>query len=310
MNRRQFFGSVAVGAVAGNALRAMAQEPPSDVLNWGGPVLDIHLHGRGPDGEWAHMQGCGVSHAQLLTSVTAEAHVKEEMAKHAGRLKYSASVDPARADAIDVLRNAIKGGATGFGEMKSRSKADSAEMKRVYELAAELRVPVTIHFADYGQFEGDTAYNEGITRFAAVLEAYPRTTFIGHADAFWANISADVPPTAYPTGPIKPGGISDKLLSNYSNLYADMSANSCRNALARDPGFIREFLNRHQNKLMFGSDCSCRDGRGTGQGSQQPLIKGKCVARETLGALKELAPPVIFRKIVWENGAKLFDFKA
>ena len=61
---------------------------------------------------------------------------------------------------------------------------------------------------------------------------------------------------------------------------------------------------------MFGSDCSCRDGRGTGQGSQQPLIKGKCVARETLSALKELAPPVIFRKIAWENGAKLFGFKA
>jgi predicted TIM-barrel fold metal-dependent hydrolase len=307
MNRRQFFGSVAVSAVA---LKVMAQETPGDVPNWGGPVLDIHLHAKGPDGEWAHMQGCGVSHAQLLTSVTAEAHVKEEMAKHDGRLKYSASIDPARADALDLLRNAIKGGATGLGEMKSRSKADSAEMKRVYELAAELRVPVTIHFADYGQFEGDTTYNEGITRFAAVLEAYPRTTFIGHADAFWANISADVPPTAYPTGPIKPGGITDKLLSNYSNLYADMSANSCRNALARDPGFIREFLNRHQNKLMFGSDCSCRDGRGTGQSSQQPLIQGKCVARETLGALKELAPPVIFRKIAWENGAKLFNFKA
>jgi hypothetical protein len=127
MNRRQFFGSVAVSAVA---LKVMAQETPGDVPNWGGPVLDIHLHAKGPDGEWAHMQGCGVSHAQLLTSVTAEAHVKEEMAKHDGRLKYSASIDPARADALDLLRNAIKGGATGLGEMKSRSKADSAEMKR------------------------------------------------------------------------------------------------------------------------------------------------------------------------------------
>jgi hypothetical protein len=61
---------------------------------------------------------------------------------------------------------------------------------------------------------------------------------------------------------------------------------------------------------MFGSDCSCRDGRGAGQSSQQPLIKGKCVARETLGALKELASPAVFRKIAWENGAKLFGFSA
>lgn len=272
-------------------MQSRAQDLPSDVPNWGGPVLDVHLHAKGPGGEWTHMQGCGVSHAQLLTNPAAESHVKEELAKHPGHLKYSVGMDPARADAIEMLRNAVKGGATGFGEMKSRSKADGPEMKRVYELAAELRVPVTIHFADYGQFDGDTPYNEGITRFEAILKAYPRTTFIGHADAFWANISAEVPPTSYPTGPIKPGGITDTLLGKYPNLHADMSANSCRNALARDPDFIRRFLVRHQNKLMFGSDCSCRDGRGTGQGSQQPLIKGKCVARETLGALKELASP-------------------
>ena len=61
---------------------------------------------------------------------------------------------------------------------------------------------------------------------------------------------------------------------------------------------------------MFGSDCSCRDGRGTGQSSTQPLIKGKCVARETLTALKTLASPAIFRKIAWDNGVKLLKFSA
>jgi predicted TIM-barrel fold metal-dependent hydrolase len=309
MDRRQFLGTLAFGATELKSM-AQVQDGPRDSPDWGGPVLDIHLHGKGPDGEWAHMQGCGVSYAQLLTAPSAEAHVKEEMAKHPRRFKYSVSVDPARADALELLRTAVKGGATGFGEMKSRSKADSSEMKSVYALASELSVPVTIHFADYPQFDGDTAYNEGITRFEAVLKAYPRTTFIGHADSFWANISADVPPAAYPAGLIKPGGITDALLAKYQNLYADMSANSCRNALARDPEFIRGFLIRHQDKLMFGSDCSCRDGRGAGQGSQQPLIKGKCVARETLAALKELASQAIFRKIAWENGAKLFGFKA
>ena len=306
MNRRVFLQTVAAGA---SAPRLVGQDMPSDVPDWGGPVLDVHLHGKGAGGEWAHMQGCGVSHAQLLTSATAEAHIKEEMAKHLGRFLYSVSVDPARADAIEVLRAAIKSGASGFGEMKSRVKADGPEMKRIYELATELGVPVTIHFADYGQTETDTPYNEGITRFEAVLKAYPKTKFVGHADSFWANISAEVPPTAYPTGPIQPGGITEKLLANYPNLYGDMSANSCRNALARDPDFIRGFLVRHQDKLMFGSDCSCRDGRGAGQASEQPLIKGKCVARETLGALKVLASPAIFRKIAWQNGSKLFGFK-
>jgi predicted TIM-barrel fold metal-dependent hydrolase len=303
MNRR-FFLHTALAAATAPGL------PAQDSLDWGGPVLDIHVHGKGPDGEWTHMQGSGVTHALLLLRPDAEAHAKEEMARHPGRLKYSVATDPAREGAIESLRKAVKAGAIGFGEMKSPAKADGPEMLRVYDLASELGVPVTIHFADFPQAPGDTSYNEGVTRFAAILKRYPKLTFIGHADGFWANISAEVEPVAYPTGRIKPGGVTDKLLADYPNLYGDMSANSCRNALARDPEFIKGFLVRHQNKLMFGSDCSCRDGRGAGQRSQAPLIKGKCVARETLAALKFLASPAVFRRIAWENGARLLNFTA
>jgi hypothetical protein len=41
------------------------------------------------------------------------------------------------------------------------------------------------------------------------------------------------------------------------------------------------------------------------QSSKQPLIAGKCVARETLTALKEMASAAAFRQIAWENGTKL-----
>ena len=45
--------------------------------------------------------------------------------------------------------------------------------------------------------------------FAAVLKAHPQTRFIGHADAFWANVSADYRnEAAYPTGPIVRGGVT------------------------------------------------------------------------------------------------------
>jgi uncharacterized protein len=302
MNRRQFLQTAAVAA---------SQLAAQDVPDWGGNVLDVHQHSRNqPDSEWTHMQGCGVTHAVLLTNVSAEAHAKEEMAKRPDRYKRFASVDPSRPEAIEVLRNAVMtGSAVGFGEMKSRVKVDGPEMRRVYDLATELRVPVTVHMADFPQFAGDSSYNEGVTRLPALLKAYPKLTFIGHADGFWANISAEVEQVAYPTGKVKPGGLTDKMLADFPNLYGDMSANSCRNALARDTEFAAGFLVRHQNKLMFGSDCSCRDGRGTGQSSQQPLIKGKCVARETLTAVKALASPAVFRKIAWENGTKLLKFK-
>ena len=39
-----------------------------------------------------------------------------------------------------------------------------------------------------------------------------------------------------------------------------MSAVSGNNAMSRDPEFAAEFLARHQDKLVFGSDCSCSDG--------------------------------------------------
>jgi hypothetical protein len=109
----------------------------------------------------------------------------------------------------------------------------------------------------------------------------------------------------YPSGRIKPGGVSDRMLSEYSNFYGDLSANSGRNFLARDPDFAARFVERHRAKLLFGCDCGCRDGHGAGQTSKQPLIAGKCVARETLTALKQMSSAAVFREIVWQNGTKL-----
>ncbi len=57
---------------------------------------------------------------------------------------------------------------------------------------------------------------------------------------------------AYPTGPIKRGGVTDKLLADYPNLFGDHSANSSNSALSRDPEFTSDFLKRHQDKLIFG----------------------------------------------------------
>jgi predicted TIM-barrel fold metal-dependent hydrolase len=97
------------------------------------------------------------------------------------------------------------------------------------------------------------------------LKKYKRVRIIGHAQSFWSHISADVPPpdkTLYPTGPVKSGGLIDRLLAEYPNLYADMSAGSGFNAISRDEDFSAGFLQRHRKQLLFGSDCPCNDGRG------------------------------------------------
>ena len=74
--------------------------------------------------------------------------------------------------------------------------------------------------------------------------------------------------------------------------------------MARDPDFAARFLVRHQAKLMFGSDCACLDGHGAGQ--TQAAVKDKCIARETLALLKKLAPPEMFQRLVFENGARFY----
>ncbi len=72
------------------------------------------------------------------------------------------------------------------------------------------------------------------------------------------------------------------------------------------------FISRHKDRLIFGSDCSCADGHGAGisqnNNPEANRLAGKCVARETLGLLKSLTSPEIFRAITWQNGVKLFKF--
>jgi predicted TIM-barrel fold metal-dependent hydrolase len=321
LDRREFLGSVvAVAATAG--LTAQDQPDPS----WGGPVLDIHLHLRpNIESNFAHIEGAGVAKAVLLTGVAAQDRAKEAMAKYPGRFVRFASIDVTQPDAVALLTKAVKDGAIGFGEIKSQVEADGPEMRRVYDAAAELGVPITIHFQEVEQAGSQGTFNRGLKRFDAILKAYPKTTFIGHADAFWANVSANyAADTAYPSGPIVPGGVTDKFLGDYANLYADMSANSANNFLRRDPEFAGGFLRRHQSKLMFGSDCPCADGRGTPAAGRQgggaapaPVpgaparpLAGKCVARETLTALRRLAPADVFTRITWQNGTKLLKIQA
>ena len=282
---------------------------------WGGPVLDTHLHLRpDPDACLTHMKGCGVTNAVLLTRASDEDKAKEEMTRRPRVFARSVSTDPAQAGADEVIRKAIRDGAVSVGELKYHLALNSPEMVRVYAVCADLQVPVMMHIQNFPHFPGELPYNTGYPEFDKVLRAHPQTKFIGHGDLFWAHISADVPADrGYPSGPIKPGGLTDKFLSDYPNLYADMSANSGNNALSRDLDFSRDFIVRHRTKLIFGSDCACADGKGGGisQGNnpEASRLAGKCVARETLGLLKGVTSPEIFRQITWENGLKIFKLR-
>lgn len=312
MNRRTFLGAVAAAAVV-PALRA--QNAPAN--EWGGPVFDLHFHMR-PQvaANLAHLDGAGITKANLLTRGAALEQVKALQAAAPGRFTWFNSSDVTKPEAEQALTQAVKEGAQGFGEMKFHVAADGPELRRMYALAADLHVPILIHFQEVDHFEHEGTWSTGFAKsFEGVLKAYPKTTFIGHADAFWANVSADYHnEAAYPSGPIKRGGITDRLLGDYPNLFGDLSANSGNNALSRDATFTADFLKRHQDKLFLGSDCSCTDGHGGGiSQNNNPAaarLAGKCVARETLTVLKRSSSPSVFRKITWDNVHKLLRIPA
>jgi len=140
-------------------------------------------------------------------------------------------------------------------------------------------------------------YNTHIERFYKILEKFPTVNFIGHAQTWWSNLDKNCDQkTMYPTGKITPGGITDLLLTDYPNMFGDLSAGSGLNALNRDPDFTRDFLRRHQDKLLFGSDCNDDLGRGPG-----------CSGARTIATLRELAPTkAIERKLLYENAKKMF----
>ncbi|HWY65798.1 MAG TPA: hypothetical protein VNX61_11355 [Rhizomicrobium sp.] len=313
MDRRTMLASL--GAVV--AASPLSAQEPAPAPKWSAPVIDMHFHmRRTPELNIAHQRGAGVTAANLLTRDDAASAVAALQTRDPKMFPcWFGSTDVSKPEAEQFLTQAVNSGAKGFGELKFPVAADGPEMRRVYDLAAELNVPVLIHFQEVGQPAAPGGYNTGIKRFGAILKSYPRTKFIGHADAFWANISADYhEQDSYPTGPIVPGGVTDKLLADYPNLFADTSANSANNALSRDPAFTAGFLKRHQDKLHFGSDCNCDDGKGGGaaQNSDRvaPRIRGKCVAQETLKLLTASTTPAIFRKIAWTNAHRLLGMPA
>ena len=91
------------------------------------------------------------------------------------------------------------------------------------------------------------------------LKRYKGLKFIGHSQPFWHEISKDAPATPkermkWGEGAVCPGGRLPYLFETYENLYGDLSANSGGCAIMRDEEFGLAFLEKYQDRLLFGTD--------------------------------------------------------
>ena len=296
LSRREFFLFTAASAAVSLAIADDAPEP----------VIDIHQHtdysGRTDEQLIAHQRKRGVTHTILLPAgrffgLEASCGGNDRVAEIVQRLpreySYFANEVPYLSEAREELRRWLGRGAIGIGEQKFQLEADSRGIEIVADVAREFGVPVLLHF----QF---ARYNTSFDRFHRMLEKYPAVNFIGHAQTWWANIDAKAEQSVlYPKGAVTPGGITDRLLADYPNIFGDLSAGSGLNALLRDEDHARAFLARHREKLMFGSDCN--DAIGEGE---------KCSGSQMLAAVRRLAPDkAAERKMLFENARRLLKLK-
>jgi predicted TIM-barrel fold metal-dependent hydrolase len=310
INRREFVLStaLALGAAAGAGCDTL----PSGADR----IIDIHQHvnysDRPDDVLLAHQREMGVTRTILLPAgrpvktpsthdgvsngLQAQCFGNEACYKfaqaHPREFLFAANEVPDIPGAAQEIEKYLKLGAVAIAEQKFGVECDSPEMQRLYELARTYDVPVLMHW-QVGM------YNYGFERFYKMLEKYPKVRFLGHAQTWWANVDKeyqDDPKNLYPKGNITRGGRTDRYLSDYPNMFGDLSAGSGLNALTRDEDFTRDFIQRHQDKLVYGSDCNDHAGAGPA-----------CQGSQTIATVRRLAAnKKIERKLLYENARRVF----
>jgi len=327
LSRREFLiSSAAAVATVRLAATASAASPPAA----NEPIIDIHQHTNyggkrdaGPlykqitaarsDADLvAHQRGMGVTKTILLPSgrtimrdsthngrsnglestCTGNEACLALAKQYPKEFVFGANEVSDLEDAPAVVEKYLKLGAVVIGEQKFGVECDSPQMHKLYQLAQAYHVPILMHWQA-------GSYNYGFERFHQILAKYPKVNFIGHAQTWWANIdqtNVDNPKALYPKGKVTPGGLTDRYLRDYPNMFGDLSAGSGYNAFHRDPEQGRAFLKRHQDKLLFGSDCTDVTG-------QSPL----CSGANQIAQVRALAPnKAAERKMLYENAKKLF----
>ncbi len=307
ISRRRFLANTSL-LLAGATLNLSAADPVE-------PIIDIHQHthygGRSDDQLLAHQRAMGITTSILLPAgrpidmpsthdgksngLAAKCFGNESVLamakKYPKEFIFGANEVTDLPEAREEVEKYLKLGAVIIAEQKFGVDCDSKPSHVMAELAQEYNVPVLLHF----QHE---TYNLHIERFHKMLEKFPKVNFIGHAQTWWANIDKDHKDqkVLYPRTKVTPGGLSDRLLSDYPNMFGDLSAGSGLNALIRDEDHTRGFLERHQDRLVYGSDCVDTIGRGPG-----------CQGAQTIAAIRRLAPSKeIERKLLYGNAKKLF----
>jgi len=171
-------------------------------------------------------------------------------------------------------------GAKGFGEHTSKIPVDHERNLKLYSVCGRLGIPLLIHVACSENSLYGILDTPDLRGFEKVAGEYSDVDFIMHGPGWWRCISEHFDPSVeYPEGPVGSPGRAVYLLENYENVYGDISAYSGFNALNRDRIFAREFLEKLNRKLLYGTDL---EGLFKPENSHLALLEGLNLTEHTL----------------------------
>ena len=273
VTRRQFNrAALSTAAVAAGSsmfsVQAQGAEPRDQ-------FIDVHVHlgqpwnERGPLSaemmlRW--MDSVSIERAWVLSLISPESWfypitpqwVLAQTKPYRDRLIPFCTVDPRSVNLggykgfLDILKRYRDAGCRGFGEHKWGGPIDDPRNMELLRACGEVGFPVLFHLDNIRNTD-----RPGLPGLEKVLRSLPEVTLIGHANGWWASISGDANREdmgSYPRRPVTEGGAIDRLMDQYPNIYADLSAGSGNNAIRRDLKFGREFLIRRADRILFGSD--------------------------------------------------------
>ncbi len=307
MKRRAFLKKTSLASLA-SASPFAKRSSRAEEKEW---IIDIHqhlaFHNRDDAAFLKHQDTMGVGKTVLLPAgrpvkrpstrngsanglaakVSGNEQAAAFAAQHPDKYIYFCNEVPDLPEAKTTIEKWLKKDARGIGEQKFHLEVDSKAMQLIYQIAREFDVPVLMHIQH-------NSYNLGFERLHKMLEKYPTVTFIGHAQTWWGNVDKKHDQkTMYPKGQVTPGGLTDKLLADYPNIYGDLSAGSGHNAFKRDEEEGAAFLHRHQDKLCLGTDCADDLGEGA-----------KCSGSQQIALVRKLVPEAGIRKKIFSGNAR------
>ena len=221
-----------------------------------------------------------------------------------GFFRWMCGINPINPETIEQRMAACKKmGAVGVGEVMVNQWMDSVYMSALFSAAEKLELPVLCHMSPDVGFSYGVADYPGLPLLEQTLQRYPNLKYIGHSQVFWMEISADCPRkgdearNGFGQGTVVQTGTVERLLSQYPNLYADLSAYSGSCAIKRDRAYGIYFLEKFQNQLLFGTDT-------TNKRTIFPLAS----YLDELHSNGELSQSA-YEKICYRNAQKLFHMK-